>query len=214
MQSNQGEFFPSGDGEREATSVEGLWPIGFVYERGFVPAAEAQAAMDELSASIPWQQEEIMMYGNIVRVPRLTAWFGDAGADYIYSGVRNLPLTWTPLLARLRDAVEKRCGVAFNSVLLNLYRDGSDSVAWHRDDESELGRDPTIASLSLGATRRFRLRNEDARRSMGWDMSAGSLLIMSGASQRDWEHCVSKTKRQVGPRINLTFRVVGKPARS
>ena len=117
-------------------------------------------------------------------------------------------MEWTPELSAIRELVSSSAQVSFNSVLLNLYRDGSDSVSWHSDDEEELGAEPTIASMSLGATRRFRLRERRTRESLGLDLADGSLLLMSGASQRDWEHCLTKTKRAVGPRINLTFRVV------
>ncbi len=213
MMSNQGELFPAADDPSAPRPPESLWPSGFELEHGFLAQAEAERVMEELAATIPWERDEIMMYGKRLPVPRLTAWFGDRGADYVYSGVRNVPRPWTATLAGLRDLVAARCGVTFNSVLLNLYRDGSDSVAWHRDDEPELGRAPTIGSLSLGATRRFRLRNRESGHALGWDLESGSLLVMSGASQGDWEHCVSKTKRPVGARINLTFRQIAQAQR-
>ena len=150
-----------------------------------------------------------VIFGKVTPLPRLTAWYGDEGAGYEYSGIRNEPLEWTAELARLRDEAGEAAGVSFNSVLLNLYRDGSDSVSWHSDDEPELGQDPTIASVSLGATRRFKLRHKATRETVVRDLEDGSLLLMSGNSQRLWEHCITKTRRPVGKRINLTFRVVG-----
>ena len=111
-------------------------------------------------------------------------------------------------LAELRDVVSDAAGVRFNSALLNRYRDGSDSVSWHRDDEPELGRNPTIGSVSFGATRRFKIRDLATKETHDLDLVDGSLLVMRGASQREWEHCIPKTKRPVGERINLTFRVV------
>jgi alkylated DNA repair dioxygenase AlkB len=164
--------------------------------------------MAGLLGDVPWEEEEIFLHGRMVKSPRLTAWYGDPGASYMYSGVPHEPMEWTPELSAIRELVSSSAQVSFNSVLLNLYRDGSDSVSWHSDDEEELGAEPTIASMSLGATRRFRLRERRTRESLGLDLADGSLLLMSGASQRDWEHCLTKTKRAVGPRINLTFRVV------
>jgi len=194
--SRQGEFF-----------TEPL-PAGFRYQRGFLPLERARALLDALLVTVPWEEEEIFLHGRMVKSPRLTAWFGDPGASYMYSGVHHEPLEWTEELAELRELASAEAGARFNSVLLNLYRDGSDSVSWHRDDEPELGPLPTIASLSLGATRRFRLRGKGAGETHGMDLEDGSLLLMTGSSQRDWEHCLTKTKRAVGARINLTFRVV------
>ena len=148
------------------------------------------------------------MFGRRIAMPRLTAWYGDPGASYVYSGIANQPLPWTESLRALRVRVTMHTGSRFNSALLNLYRDGTDSLAWHADDEPELGRAPTLASLSLGATRRFRIRQRRTRESIGVDLEAGSLIVMTGTSQRDWEHCVPKTARTVGERINITFRWV------
>ena len=194
--SRQGEFF------------ERPLPAGFSYSPGFLDPSPAQELMVRLMESVPWGEEEIFLHGKMVKSPRLTAWYGDSGASYMYSGVPHTPLDWSPELSALRELVSSAAGVSFNSVLLNLYRGGEDSVSWHSDDEPELGPEPVIASVSLGATRRFRLRERSTRESLGLDLADGSMLQMSGASQRDWEHCVTKTKRAVGPRINLTFRVV------
>jgi alkylated DNA repair dioxygenase AlkB len=183
-------------------------PAGFEYTRNFLEPEDAERLEATLLSSVPWAETEIVLFGKPVQVPRLTAWYGDADASYVYSGVRNLPLPWIGDLDRLRDLVSNEAGTRFNSVLLNRYRDGTDSVSWHRDDEPELGPTPTIASLSLGATRRFRLRNKQTRETHGLDLESGSLLLMDGESQRLWEHCVPKTRRQVGERINLTFRLI------
>jgi alkylated DNA repair dioxygenase AlkB len=192
----QGEFF------------ERSLPAGFSYSSGFLRTSAATELMAGLLGDVPWEEEEIFLHGRMVKSPRLTAWYGDPGASYMYSGVPHEPMEWTPELSAIRELVSSSAQVSFNSVLLNLYRDGSDSVSWHSDDEEELGAEPTIASMSVGATRRFRLRERRTRESLGLDLADGSLLLMSGASQRDWEHCLTKTKRAVGPRINLTFRVV------
>jgi alkylated DNA repair dioxygenase AlkB len=194
--SRQGEFF------------ERPLPAGFSYSAGFLDPSPAKELMTGLLESVSWQEEEIFLHGRMIKSPRLTAWYGDPGASYMYSGVPHTPLDWTSELSELRELVSRAAGVSFNSVLLNLYRGGEDSVSWHSDDESELGLEPTIASVSLGATRRFRLRERSTRETLGVDLFDGSLLLMKGTSQRDWEHCLTKTKRAVGPRINLTFRVV------
>ena len=194
--SRQGEFF------------ERPLPAGFNYSAGFLEPALTRDLLARLMADVPWQEEEIFLHGRMVKSPRLTAWYGDPGASYMYSGVPHTPLAWSSELSELRERVSRAAGASFNSVLLNLYRGGEDSVSWHSDDEPELGPEPVIASVSLGATRRFRLRERSTRESLGLDLADGSVLQMSGASQRDWEHCLTKTKRAVGPRINLTFRVV------
>jgi len=162
---------------------------------------------EDLMEEIPWKQESFRMGGRVVLQPRLTAWVGDAEAVYRYSRRDFVPTPWTPALASLRERLSRVEGALVNSVLCNLYRDGQDSMGAHADDEPELGEDPTIYSLSLGATRRIRfwhaLRSEP---SFALDLKPGSLLIMRGATQRFWRHGLSKTKRTVGPRINLTFR--------
>ena len=150
------------------------------------------------------------MYGQRIAVPRLTAWFGDPRATYSYSGITMTPEAWTPLLLELKSLVEpKALGTPFNSVLLNLYRDGNDSVSWHSDDEPELGTNPVIASVSLGQARTFRLKHkrDDSIPPVEIELTHGSLLVMSGALQHFWKHQLPKRKsKSLGPRINLTFR--------
>jgi alkylated DNA repair dioxygenase AlkB len=160
--------------------------------------------MEQLSAEIAWEQHEITLFGRTVPTPRLTAWMG--GAAYAYSGVVNQPAPWPPVLAALRDRLNTELGVHLDSCLANLYRDGSDSMGFHSDDEPELGSEPTIASVSLGARRRFVLRHRATRERWTWDLGAGDLLVMRAESQRDYAHAVPKTTRAVGPRLNLTFR--------
>jgi alkylated DNA repair dioxygenase AlkB len=152
------------------------------------------------------------MYGKRIAVPRLTAWFGDAETNYTYSGLTMVPEPWTPELLELKSRLEPRArGTTFNSVLLNLYRDGNDSVAWHSDDEPELGRNPVIASLSLGQARSFRLKHDhdDSIPPVQIELTHGSLLVMSGALQHHWKHQLPKRRSvNLGPRINLTFRQI------
>jgi alkylated DNA repair dioxygenase AlkB len=170
---------------------------------------EASRFFGELRRGLEWRQEEVTIFGRRHAVPRLVAWHGDTGARYTYSGTPHEPLPWTPALERVRRRVQELTGLEFNAVLLNLYRDGRDGMGWHADDEAELGPDPVIASVSLGAARRFCLRH---RRHKGLRTEVrlphGSLLLMSGATQRNWVHAVPKTALPVGERINLTFRRV------
>jgi len=176
-----------------------------VLVRDWLAPDEARTAMEALSRDVPWAQKPIVMMGKRILQPRLVAWYGDA--TYTYSGLENVPLGWTSLLASLRDRASSAAGVAFNSVLLNLYRDGDDSMGFHADKEKELGRDPVIASLSLGAARRFVMRHASAPR-IELDLEGGSLLIMRGTTQHFWRHGVPRTRVAVGPRINLTFRLI------
>ena len=176
------------------------WPAAF-------EAAEAARLMAELRQGIDWRDEEILLFGRRVPVPRRVAWHGDPGASYTYSGTPHLPEPWTPALACIRDRVREITGARFNAVLLNLYRDGRDGMGWHADDEPELGPNPVIASVSLGAMRRFSLRHR-RRRDLRIDLplAHGSLLLMSGTTQHHWVHALPKTAASAGERINLTFR--------
>jgi alkylated DNA repair dioxygenase AlkB len=165
---------------------------------------DEESLFGQLRDVIDWEQPEITLFGRGVPIPRLTAWFGDAA--YRYSGIVNQPNPWPSPLAAIRERLEREEGVDFNSCLANLYRDGSDSMGFHSDDEPELGPEPIIASISLGARRRFVLRHRASRESWSWDLGAGDLLVMRDESQRDYAHAVPKTSRRIGPRMNLTFR--------
>ncbi len=178
------------------------------FDPNWLSPQEADDWMKVLMEEIAWEQREIQMFGKRLMEPRLTAWYGDAGMAYTYSGLTLQPLPWTDSLLQLKQQVEETADATFNSVLLNLYRDGQDSMGWHSDDEPELGENPVIASISLGEERKFHLRHrkdksvETIRLSLG----SGSLLIMAGSTQHFWQHQVPKTRRQLGVRINLTFR--------
>jgi Alkylated DNA repair protein len=183
-----------------------LWPAALASDR-------ADALFATLRATIAWTQEDVLIFGVRRRVPRLVAWHGDPGASYVYSGTPHEPQAWTPALLEIRDVVETLTGQRYNSVLLNLYRNGDDGMGWHADDEPALGRNPAIASVSLGATRRFRLRHRRRRdAAMALDLEHGSLLLMAGPTQHHYVHAVPKTARNVGERINLTFRSVVSPS--
>ena len=180
----------------------------------FFAAPEADRLLQELRETTAWRQETIKLYGKSIDMPRLTAWYGDEGTGYVYSGIRNVPLPWTPALIEVKRAVEAPSGMIFNSVLLNRYRTGKDSVSWHADDEPEFGERPIIASVSFGGTRLFQLRHKtrkDLKASV--ELTHGSLLIMRGGTQANWLHQVPKTAKPVEERLNLTFRKVVAPAR-
>lgn len=170
---------------------------------------ESDRLLTELTRTIDWRQDWITIYGRSMPQPRLTAWYGDPGKSYTYSGLTLYPSPWTRPLLDLKAKAEAVSGLQFNSVLLNLYRDGNDSMGWHSDDESELGDNPAIGSLSLGGTRRFRLRHRTQKGlTHQLELTSGSFLLMQGATQHHWQHQIPKTKRLVPPRINLTFRTI------
>jgi len=189
-------------------SIEGPG-LDVVLVREALDEAAADAAFAALRAEIPWRQEHLRMFGSIIPVPRLEAWIADDGLEYTYSGIAHLPQPWTPTVVAMRELCDRVAETSFNSVLCNLYRDGNDGVDWHADDEREFGRHPVIASMSLGATRRFDLRRvDDSSIRVGVDLHHGDMIIMRGPTQELWRHRVPKTRRPVGERINLTFRTV------
>ena len=180
-----------------------------VLHRGAIPDADARELFAELRAEVAWNQDHIRMYGDLIPLPRLTAWVGDPGRDYTYSGIEMHAQPWSGPLEGIRTVVEQLSTSRFNSVLCNLYRDGHDGLAWHSDDETELGDEPVIASANLGATRRFLMRRKDDHRDkVELSLRNGDVLIMSGTTQEQWEHSVPKTAKPTGERINLTFRTV------
>ncbi len=178
------------------------------FQRDLYPPAQCSSVLHQLIDGTDWRHEQITLFGKQHWQPRLVAAHGDAGLAYTYSGL-TLPMQpWTALLSRLRQDIEHIAGVAFNSVLLNWYRDEQDSMGWHSDDEASLGNAPVIASLSLGATRVFKLRHK-TRAELPTTMLAltdGSLLLMAGQTQRHWKHAVDKSRSACDARINLTFR--------
>ncbi|NZA25303.1 alpha-ketoglutarate-dependent dioxygenase AlkB [Luteimonas sp. SJ-92] len=176
------------------------------FDPTWLDAGPADALFAALSAGIAWQVHRIRMFGREVDSPRRSCWIGDPGASYRYSGTRFEPHPWPTVLLTLRVRLRAELGVDFNSVLANLYRDGGDRMGWHSDDEPELGPRPCIASVSLGATRRFLLKRRDGGGRLTLELPHGSLLLMRGDTQRRYRHALARTTRPVGPRINLTFR--------
>lgn len=172
-------------------------------------AEESNVYLNELQCDIAWKQEPITIYGRTVMQPRLTAWYGDPGKVYSYSGITMQPHAWTATLLKIKQRIETVSPVIFNSALLNLYRDQNDSMGWHRDNEKELGIEPVIGSVSFGATRTFQFRNyTDKSLKQSQELTHGSFLLMQGKTQHAWEHALPKRAGAKGLRINVTFRVI------
>lgn len=197
--------------------LQGLGELDFY--PSWLPLSESNRYFELLLQEMPWQQPTIKIYGEERKIPRLQAWFGESGAYMTYSETRFEPLDWHPLLCDLKQRIEGAFSCCFNSVLVNLYRDGEDSVSWHADDEPELGRNPVIASLSLGCGREFRLKLKPGKqksskqqgrtfRDIRLPLKAGDLVVMRGETQHYWHHAILKEKGVKDSRINLTFRLV------
>lgn len=163
-----------------------------------------EVVLARLIAETAWREETVVVYGKRHLQPRLSAWHGDKA--YRYSGLSLSPLPFTPLLDTIRHAAQDATGRRYNSVLLNYYRDGRDSMGMHSDDEPELGPAPAIASVSFGATRPFILRHKGSKETLKLPLTDGSLLFMAGRMQANWMHGINKTTKPVGARVNLTFR--------
>lgn len=181
-----------------------------VFYSNFFNEQESNEIFQQLMQETKWQQDKIKHYGKEIDLPRLTAWYGDAGKSYTYSHIAMKTEPWMPLLLHIKNRVEGVAEVSFNSVLLNLYRTGKDSVSWHQDNERELGENPVIGSVSFGETRRFQFRHKLKKylNKVDLNLTPGSLLLMKGKTQQFWQHQIPKTAKTVSPRINLTFRII------
>lgn len=178
------------------------------YYDNFWTEREGNLLFQRLKLEIKWQQKNITLFGKTHLEPRLTAWYGDEGKVYTYSHITMSPNQWNETLIEIKEKIEHFTGFQFNSVLLNYYRHGKDSMGWHSDNEPELGQNPIIASASFGAERRFLLKPRDKNNPLRQEiiLRHGSLLIMAGETQHYWLHQIPKTRKLVGERINLTFR--------
>ena len=196
--------------EKNNTPIDLALPNAEItYYPSFFSSEEASEFFQTLLNEIEWQQDDIKIFGKIYKQPRLTALYGINDASYRYSGITMFPKPFNSVLKEIKKRIEEITNVKFTTVLLNYYRDGSDSNGWHSDDEKELGENPVIASLSLGADRTFRLRHKkDKTQKKNLTLQHGSLLIMAGETQHHWQHCIPKSKKDIKPRINLTFRVI------
>jgi alkylated DNA repair dioxygenase AlkB len=204
------DFRPSAETQPRQRMEFALPDASLVLWEAFLPKTEADVLFTTLLQQTPWKQEAIRYYGKVYPLPRLTAWYGDPGARYRYSGIVNEPLPWTPVLAAVRERAQAFTEYTFNSVLLNLYRSGADSLSWHQDTESELGDAPVIASISVGQVRVFQMRHKSRSDVDCLEIALphGSLLLMRSGTQTHWQHRIPKTSRPVGARINLTFRYI------
>lgn len=174
----------------------------------FLLPGQTEPLFQQIMNETVWEKPEMVMFGKKYSQAGLSTWYTDTEIPYVYSGITRQPHQMTVALANILRLCEDATSASFNSVLVNLYRDGNDSVSWHADNEEINGSEPVIASVSLGATRRFDLRHKESGETVRVDLEDGSLLVMSGLSQHCWVHQIAKTKSKVGPRINLTFRQV------
>lgn len=197
--------------QEDSTSAERLAmsDAKVTFYKHFFNTEESDRIFSDLHANIAWQQDKMNMYGKEINLPRQTAWYGDAGKSYTFSGIHLDPKPWTPTLLQIKQKIEEVADVEFNSVLLNLYRNGQDSISWHTDAERELGENPIIGSVSFGGTRRFLFRHRyDKTEKTEVALTHGSFLLMAGETQHFWQHQIPKTAKHVDPRINLTFRTI------
>ncbi len=181
---------------------------GCCYFQTYLPLQAATDLLHRLWSELSWEQRAIRMFGREVMQPRLICWQSDPEVIYSYSGLKLEPAAWHPRVDELRCRLHTDLGVDFNSVLINAYRHGQDSMGWHADDEPELGTNPLIASISLGAARNFRWREKTSQKSGGVELEHGSLLLLSGNFQHRFQHSVPKTGKKTDLRINLTFRQI------
>ena len=202
----------STEGQEKTFEVISLQDGEILFMRNFFTPTESKNYFELLQNNINWKQEEVKFYGKTFTVPRKTAWYGYEGFNYSYSGIKCFPEIWTNELLEIKKEIEKFIpGEDFTSVLLNLYNNGNDKMGWHADDEKELGINPTIASVSLGETRRFDIKHkQNPELHYKFELTSGSLLVMRGALQHHWVHQIPAQKKVKEPRINLTFRTIKK----
>jgi alkylated DNA repair dioxygenase AlkB len=181
---------------------------GATYIPGFFDPEHCAALFASLQSTINWKEDQLLMFGKLITTKRKVAWVGDAGCSYTYSGVKKFPQAWTADLLHIKHKLESLTHCAFNSCLLNLYHDGDEGMGWHSDDEKELDSSAPIASVSLGGARKFAFKHKFDKTSVSLFLEDGSLLLMQPPTQEFWQHSLTKTKRPVAPRINLTFRAI------
>ena len=169
---------------------------------------EAKHYLENLLQHIEWKNDEAIIYGKHIITKRKVAWYGDKNYEYTYSNTTKQALIWNKDLLELKHKIEKITGDKFNSCLLNLYHSGEEGMAWHSDDEKSLGKNTTIASLSLGAERKFSFKHKVTKQKISILLEQGSLLVMKDATQTHWQHMLPKSKKVLKPRINLTFRTI------
>ena len=197
------KWIPSGNGSNLLTADGEAYYFGKIFSE-----VEAEDYLEKLFNKIQWRQDEVMIFGKKITTKRKMAWYGDEKFEYTYSKMTRTAQLWNEQLLQLKQRVEEVTGLEFNSCLLNLYHSGEEGMSWHSDAEAELGKQPSIASLSLGAERKFVLKHRESKEKISLLLENGSLLLMKGATQTNWVHSLPKTKRVKEPRINLTFRKI------
>ena len=202
---DQLDMFTSSEDNGETVQIKNG---SYIHVKQFFTSIEADTFFNGCRNDIAWTQEQMKMYGKVVPFPRLQAWYGDRGKFYSFSGITLTPNPWNKLLLDIKSKIEPLAKVSFNSVLLNRYRDGSDSMSWHTDAEKELGKNPIIASVNFGALRPFQMKHNTTNEKIVIPLGHGDLLIMMGELQHFWKHQVPKTKKKINERINLTFRQI------
>ena len=175
-------------------------------EDNFFNPIDSDELLTKLISKLPWESTVIKMFGRKTKIPRLQCWIGDEGCNYKYSGKKLNRQSWTKDLTMIREKIYKEFKIDFNSVLVNYYRDGKDSMGWHSDDEKELGHNPTIASISFGSERDLVFKNKISKETLSIAQVHGCLILIDGKTQKNWQHSIKKTRKVIGPRINLTFR--------
>ena len=175
-------------------------------EKNFFNQVDSNELLKKIISDLPWESMAIKMFGKDITIPRLQCWVGDKGCDYKYSGKKLNRQDWTTDLIMIREKIYKELNIDFNSVLVNYYRDGKDSMGWHSDNERELGPNPTIASISLGSERDLVFRNKINKEVLPIPQTHGCLILIDGKTQKNWQHAIKKTRKVIGPRINMTFR--------
>jgi alkylated DNA repair dioxygenase AlkB len=178
----------------------------YIWEPSFFSATESDRLFQTLYSDLPWEGGEIKLFGKTHVIPRKQVLFADKGLEYGYSGKQLTVSYWNQTVLSIKERIEFECAFNFNACLANLYRNGNDSNGWHADNERELSKNPVIGSISLGATRVFKLKHLKTNDRLDFEMNSGSLLVMGGEMQHYWKHQIPKTKKEVGPRVNLTFR--------
>ena len=175
-------------------------------EEDFFNSVDSKKLLKKFISKLPWESMIIKIFGKDTKIPRLQCWIGDEGCEYRYSGKQLNRQIWSQDLIMIRKKIYEELNIDFNSVLANYYRDGKDSMGWHSDDEKELGPNPTIASISFGSERDLVFRNKISKETLAIPQTHGSLILIDGETQKNWQHSIKKTQKLIGPRINLTFR--------
>lgn len=179
-----------------------------IYYGKILSRSKAQFYLERMLNTIEWKNDEAVIFGKHIITKRKAAWYGNENYSYTYSNTTKEALPWTRELLELKALTEELCGTSFNSCLLNLYHSGEEGMAWHSDDEKSLGKNTSIASLSLGAERKFSLKHKATKQTLSLTLEEGSLLVMKGSTQSHWLHSLPKTKKVKSPRVNLTFRTM------